>query len=226
MLGTSDGTGAAAAPHEASLIYSLSLSVFDFQVLLPVLACHSDFLPTMPKVHLDRALEVFYLYSAQKSVINISLSAIGLLWNATDLLGRSRAAAAAAAATAAAAAAAAATQAANKAGGVIGGLLSALSMSRVTLSEEAAAVLAAEKEAAAAAVVARSNSSSSSFRRGEEGASDPHVAGRSDLSEAECVELLLKLFTHLRKISMDTRPEVGGKPDKRVMCHEQAHHWS
>eukprot|EP00775_Hariotina_reticulata_P011566 gene11566-11710_t len=30
----------------------------------------------------------------------------------------------------------------------------------------------------------------------------------SDLSEAECVELLVKLFTHLRKISMDPRPEV------------------
>jgi hypothetical protein len=171
----------------------------------------------MPKVHLDRALEVFYLYSAQKSVINISLSAIGLLWNATDLLGRSRAAAAAAAAaTAAAAAAAAAPQAANKAGGVIGGLLSALSMSRMTLSEEAAAVLAAEKEAAAV-VVARSNSSSSGLRLGEEGASDPHVAGRNDLSEAECVELLLKLFTHLRKISMDARPEVGGR-EARQAC--------
>lgn len=174
------------------------------------LACHSDFLPTMPKVHLDRALEVLYLYCAQKSVMNISLSAIGLLWNATDLLGRSRAAAAAAEAAAAAAAAAETptAQSVNKAGGVIGGLLSALSMSRRTLSEEAAAVIAAEK--AAAVAVARSNSGSG-LKGGEEGSSsDPHVAGRSDLSEAECVELLLKLFTHLRKISMDPRPEVGG----------------
>jgi hypothetical protein len=42
-------------------------------------------------------------------------------------------------------------------------------------------------------------------------AADLPLAGRSDLSEGECTELLLRLFTHLRIISMDPRPEVGAR---------------
>jgi hypothetical protein len=36
------------------------------------------------------------------------------------------------------------------------------------------------------------------------------LAGRSDLSEAECTELLIRIFEHLRTIGMERkRPEVG-----------------
>lgn len=204
----------------------------------------------MPKVYMPKALEVVQLFAAQKAAINISLSAVGLLWNATDLLGRSRAAAAASTAAAAAATAAAATAAAaaeatpqqlqhSSSGGVtgaLGGLFSVLSLSRrPTYSDDALAKSVAAANAGPpvnadvlqAVVVnggmARSASplsiSSGPAAADADGTSgpaaadaaaypDPHIAGRSDLSEEECTELLIKIFEHLRFISVDVRPEV------------------
>lgn len=46
---------------------------------------------------------------------------------------------------------------------------------------------------------------------------DSHSA-RSDLMEAECTELLLRVFKHLRNLSMDGRPEVRGV----MKMHRQA----
>lgn len=182
----------------------------------------SDFLSTMPKQHLERALEVAHLFAAQKSAINISLSAIGLLWNATDLLGRSRAAAAAAAASTATN-----TPPMTPSGlqGALSTVFSMLTRKSSTLDEATSAVLAS------AVAASKPGSTSSSARAttvagvpdvvrsvsrsaggtstDADGYQDPHLAGRSDLSEDECTELLLKLFKHLRKISMDLRPEVS-----------------
>jgi hypothetical protein len=161
----------------------------------------------MPKQHLERALEVVYLFAAQKCAINISLAAIGLLWNSTDLLGRSRTAAAAAAAAAAAVAAQPTTP--TSLGGALGGLFSMIAR-RPSVENAAAA------EAAAAAAGGDGSNHSTGDAAAAAGAAggaagyqDPHVAGRSDLSEAECMELLLRLFTHFRKISVDPRPEVS-----------------
>eukprot|EP00878_Enallax_costatus_P026153 GHUV01028037.1.p1 GENE.GHUV01028037.1~~GHUV01028037.1.p1 ORF type:complete len:438 (+),score=131.56 GHUV01028037.1:185-1315(+) len=177
----------------------------------------------MPKQHLERALEAVHLFAAQKSAINISLSAIGLLWNATDLLGRSRAAAAAAAASAAAN-----TQPLTPSGlqGALSTVFSMLTRKSSTLDEATPAAVASTAGAskpgpnsstastATAAgtgpfAVQRSVSRSTGGGSTDaDGYQDAHLAARSDLSEDECTELLLRLFTHLRKISMDPRPEV------------------
>jgi hypothetical protein len=171
----------------------------------------------MPKQHLERALEVVYLFAAQKCAINISLAAIGLLWNSTDLLGRSRAAAAAA--TAAAAAAAAQPTTPTSLGGALGGLFSIIA--RRPSVENAAAAEAAAAAAAAAGADGSNHSTgdtaAAASAGGAAGYQDPHIAGRSDLSEAVCMDLLLRLFTHFRKISVDPRPEV------RCCCGEHEH---
>lgn len=201
----------------------------------------------MPKVYIPKALEVVQLFAAQKSAINISLSAVGLLWNATDLLGRSRTAAIAAAAAAAASATSAAEppaqplqQTGSGVSSALGGIFSVLSLSRRQTVEEGAPKGApggspARQGSAATAVPAAAAGggsiiSSGSVRgsspvggkssggagadaaEGAESASgaaaDPHLAGRSDLTEDECTELLIRVFEHLRAIGMDPRPEV------------------
>lgn len=209
----------------------------------------SDFLPTMPKIYIPKALEVVQLFAAQKSAINISLSAVGLLWNATDLLGRSRAAAGAAAAAAATAAAAAAAEApeqqplqhsGSSVSSALGGIFSVLSLSRRPTVEDpaikaAAAAGGSPAKQGTAAAAGSPNSSATTARAGSPlggkssggpdadartdspagaaaGAADPHLAGRSDLTEDECTELLIRVFEHLRAIGMDPRPEVGSLP--------------
>lgn len=222
-------------------------------VLFPwffALHVRSDFLPTMPKIYVPKALEVVQLFAAQKSAINISLSAVGLLWNATDLLGRSRAAAGAAAAAAATAAAAAAAAEApeqqplqhsgSSVSSALGGIFSVLSLSRRPTVEDPAIKAAAvaggsPAKQGAAAAAGSPNSSATTARAGSPlggkssgapdadartdspataaaGAADPHLAGRSDLTEDECTELLIRVFEHLRAIGMDPRPEVGSLP--------------
>jgi hypothetical protein len=195
----------------------------------------------MPKMYIAKALEVVQLFAAQKSAINISLSAVGLLWNATDLLGRSRAAAIAAAAAAVTVpvADAPAQPLQHSSSGVssaLGGIFSVLSLSRrPTVDDAAKAAPAAAGGPPARPISATSpppaSSSSSNIARagspsgvnssvvaGPQGdggaepasaaAADPHLAGRSDLSEDECTELLIRVFEHLRSIGMDPRPEV------------------
>jgi hypothetical protein len=49
----------------------------------------SDLLSALPKEYLSRSLELIELYGSQKAVINKSLTAINLLWNATDFIARS-----------------------------------------------------------------------------------------------------------------------------------------
>lgn len=174
----------------------------------------------MPKQHLDRGLEVVYLFAAQRSAINISLSAIGLLWNATDLLGRSRAVAAAAAASATAA------TLPSTPSGLQGALSTVFSiLVRKSSNDESAAVAAVAAANASSAnnkLTTAGSGAGSAAAGGDvtaagksvggagdgDGYQDAHLAGRNDLSEGECTELLLRLFTHLRKISMDPRPEV------------------
>lgn len=222
-------------------------------IFFPLHVC-SDFLPTMPKIYIPKALEVVQLFAAQKAAINISLSAVGLLWNATDLLGRSRAAAGAAAAAAATAAAAAAAAAeapeqqqplqhsGSSVSSALGGIFSVLSLSRRPTVEDPAIKAAAAttggspaKQGTAAAAAGSPSSSATTARAGSPlggkssggpdadartdspaaaaaagAAADPHLAGRSDLTEDECTELLIRVFEHLRAIGMDPRPEVGG----------------
>jgi hypothetical protein len=212
----------------------------------------------MPKIYMPKALEVVQLFAAQRAAINISLSAVGLLWNATDLIGRSRAAAAAATAAAATAAANAAAAAAavepqpiqsssSGVGSTLGGIFSVLSLSRRPTVDEAVA-----KTAAVAAATAGSVGSSSPAKQdasaaagsgaaaragsplGTQGAgsaaadvngagaggADPHLAGRSDLLEEECTELLIRVFEHLRVISVDKRPEVSVFEGIAVCCDD------
>lgn len=150
----------------------------------------------MPKQHLARAVDVAHLFAAQGAALNISLSAIGLLWHITDALGRS----AAAAAAAAAAAPPPQGLAGGALGGAIGGLLSMLarrpSVEEAVAARSATAVAAAAADSAPVAVNAA------------EAATDPHLTLRSDLGEEESTELLLRVLTHLRQLSMDPRPEV------------------
>jgi hypothetical protein len=205
----------------------------------------------MPKIYIPKALEVVQLFTAQKSAINISLSAVGLLWNATDLLGRSRAAAGAAAAAAAATAAAAAEapeqqplqHSGSSVSSALGGIFSVLSLSRRPTVEDPANKGAAaaggsspakQGTTAAAAGSPNSSATTATARAGSPlggkssggpdadaravdspataggAAADPHLAGRSDLTEDECTELLIRVFEHLRAIGMDPRPEVRG----------------
>jgi hypothetical protein len=196
----------------------------------------------MPSVYMTKALDVVLLFVQQQEAINISLSAVGLLWNATDLLGRSRVAAAAAAAAAASAATAAAAAAEppgqqqplqHSGSGVsstLGGLFSVLSLSRRPTVDESAKPAAAAAQgsqssgvtqgspaagkpaaAAAGSPLASKGSGTAAAGDGEgrDEAADPHLAGRSDLSEAECTELLIRIFEHLRTIGMEKRPEVS-----------------
>ena len=168
----------------------------------------SDFLPSLPKEHLSRALEVLQLYAQQQAVLNISLTAIGVLHAAGDFLGRCKAAAAAAAAANAheAAAAAAAAVAAAEA---------SLRRTSSHLLPDAAAAAgpspgsAPAAPAAAAAAAAGGGGGTRTSTGGGAVVASAASAGRHDLPDAELMALLLKVFTLLRELSCDRRPEVG-----------------
>ncbi len=95
---------------------------------------------------MQRSLEVLLLFASQKALINVSLTAIGILWHVTDTLGRSRPSAI---------------------------------------------------EAAAAAAAA-----------GDEAAPTADHTCRRDMTDAEVTAQLLRVFTHLRQLSTDPRPEA------------------
>lgn len=48
----------------------------------------SDYMSSLPVQHLRRCVEVAALYGSQQADVNVSLTAISLLWNASDLLGK------------------------------------------------------------------------------------------------------------------------------------------
>eukprot|EP00879_Flechtneria_rotunda_P006735 GHRR01007076.1.p1 GENE.GHRR01007076.1~~GHRR01007076.1.p1 ORF type:complete len:1255 (+),score=514.44 GHRR01007076.1:492-4256(+) len=184
-------------------------------------AISSDFLPSMPKQHLGQVLDIVCEYAAQQVVINISLSAIGLLWNATDLLGRTRAAAAQAAA-AAQSSQPTTPSAASMMGGALSGLLSAFSLSRrPSVDGAVAAAAAVSASTASIQALASSPSLADDDKRVQQmgvigdavattgSHTDLHPNGRMDMSEAKCTALLQKLFAHLKALSSDARPEVG-----------------
>ncbi len=49
----------------------------------------SDFLPLLPKEHIPRTLDVVALFAQQDIILNVSLTAITILWNVSDQLARS-----------------------------------------------------------------------------------------------------------------------------------------
>lgn len=44
----------------------------------------SDFLPTLPKEHMPKTLDVVALFAQQDAMLNVSLTAVTMLWNVTD----------------------------------------------------------------------------------------------------------------------------------------------
>lgn len=48
----------------------------------------SDFMPTIPKEHLPRALEVVSLFAQQDEILNVALTAVTMLWNVSDQIAR------------------------------------------------------------------------------------------------------------------------------------------
>jgi hypothetical protein len=167
----------------------------------------------MPREQLEKTLEVVHLFAAQRVIINISLTSIGLLWNITDALGRSRPPSSS---TAAAGGSGPFSRAASSRTSVTG-LLMGLANTAVVLTRRASGIK--EEEVSAGVGAAEEGPATPAAAGepgpggGEGGSARLHAAGgeagRKDLSDAACTELLLKVFTHLRKLSMDARPEVS-----------------
>jgi hypothetical protein len=131
----------------------------------------------MPKEHMQRALEVLLLFAKQSALINVTLTAIGILWHVTDTLGRSRPSDAGDAARPLAPSA--------SFGGGGGGGGGPLGLGVPGLSGAGA---------------------DGGAGRGDGGVADHSC--RHDMSDAEVTQQLLRVFTHLRQLSSDARPEV------------------
>lgn len=159
-----------------------------------------DFFITMPKEHLERTLQLLHRFASQRTVINISLAAIGSLWNVTDTISRSRPAPASIPATPSSARA-----------GTVGGLLSGITAAVASVAGISAAPSIDEDggsaSSSAGGAVAPKAAAPGRAPTPPAGAAG---AGRHDLSDEECTELLLEVFQHLRQLSVDVRPEVRG----------------
>ena len=185
----------------------------------------------MPREQLEKTLEVVHLFAAQRVIINISLTSIGLLWNITDALGRSRPPSSSPAA--AAGGSGPFSRAASSRTSVTG-LLMGLANTAVVLTRRASGIreedISAATAAAAGMAIAEEGPGTpaaggeAGLAGGEGSGIGRHAAGgeagRKDLTDAACTELLVKVFTHLRKLSMDSRPEVswaGAGPCQEVL---------
>jgi hypothetical protein len=172
-----------------------------------VYGCHCaprDFFITMPKEHLNKTLEVLHLFASQRTVINISLAAIGSLWNVTDTISRSRPAPASIPATPSSARASA-----------VGGLLSGITAAVASVAGiSATSSIDEDGGSSSSSAGGASAAKAAAPSRAPTPPGGAAGAGRHDLSDMECTELLLEVFQHLRQLSVDVRPEVGG-----VVCH-------
>jgi hypothetical protein len=170
----------------------------------------------MPKDHMRRALEVLYLFASQKALINVSLTSIGILWHVTDTLGRSRPSAIEAAAQAAAAAAADGGGAVEDEAAAASGPPSARGLRGLGISGSFSAAGAPALAVPGLAGGPGGGGGGPGGGGGEDGGAADHSC-RRDLGEEEVTELLLRVFTHLRQLSTDARPEVWGAAGARCV---------
>lgn len=161
---------------------------------------------------MQRALEVLLLFASQKALINVSLTAIGILWHVTDTLGRSRPAVA---------------EPIMAASGqllgddVAGGTVGTPRSRGVTPSSSFAAGGGGGGGAAAAGAgasglglgvpgLAGGGGATGGGGDGPGGGGVVDHSCRHDMTDAEVTAQLLRVFTHLRQLSTDARPEVRG----------------
>jgi len=150
---------------------------------------------------MQRALEVLFLFASQKALINISLTAIGMLWHVTDTLGRSRPSVIE-------------VSLVTSSGGAedAGGRALGASGSFSAGGSGGAAVAAAASATAALGLsvpgLPAGAAAGGAAGGGADGRAAPDHSYRRDMGESEVTAQLLRVFTHLRQLSTDARPEV------------------
>lgn len=188
-----------AVPRKGQEAGAMSLGFQCIQLLI------SDFLPTLPKEHIPRTLEVLALFSQQGVILNASLTAVTMLWNVSDVLAR-------------------APPAPSPTGGdrskidpggfitppssgavgpVGAGTIDSVAASKVHEGWGAAAASAVSSQGPPYAPAPLLSSSLLAISRG-----GGLAIGRKDVSQAEGVELLRVALRALHAASKDERPEV------------------
>jgi len=185
----------------------------------------SDFLPCLPKEHIPKTLDVLALFAHQDVILNVSLTAVTMLWNVTDQLARSRGAALQRAATSGVALSSAQSGALQRCNT---GLSTASAPPATTPIDTSApstptrsgmptsplgststlAQAVAAGQAASAATGGGGGPAPGSMTPSPSQSQIATTSGRQDVSEEESVELLRIAFRSLKTVSMDSRFEV------------------
>lgn len=139
----------------------------------------TDFLATVPRGLISKVLDVVSVFGQQTCLINVSLTAVGLLWTATDFLAKSWANVTS-------------TETDRGMTRQTSGWLTSLSSPLTPKGNT--------QDAA--------GSPGGTHRETVGGADVGADVGRHDLSEELCLDLLIMVFKSLKTLSMERRPEV------------------